>query len=417
MTRDLFDEPAERDESADRPADPPVSVGELVGRLRARLGIEFGHVCVAGEIGSLYRSRLGHWYFDLKDAAAQLRSVLFRSASDRLAFEPEEGMQVVARGRLDVYPERGVLQLVVEHLVPSGEGALRAAFEQMKRRLDAEGLFDPAHRRPLPQLPRRIGLVTSAGGAALHDFLRALQRRQLGGDVLLYDARVQGPAAWREVVRGLRLLDGWPGVDVIVLARGGGSLEDLWTFNREELVRAVFEAETPIVSAIGHEVDVVLTDLVADLRAPTPTAAAELVLPDGAALRARLGELRQRIASRQSDRLRELGWRLEALRRALVHPADRLDELGRRIAEARRRLLGAASAGNERLAARLGLARGRLDALSPLAVLGRGFSIARRVADGRILRASGDVAPGEEIRVDLARGALLASVTGEAERR
>lgn len=405
MTAPLFD--ARRGE--------PLSVGELVARLRARLGIEFGDVRVAGEIGSLHRSRLGHWYFDLKDPDAQLRAVLFRASAARLAFEPEEGMQVVARGRLDVYPERGALQLVVEGLAPSGEGALRAAFEQMKRRLEAEGLFDPSHRRPLPLLPRRIGLITSAGGAALLDFVRALRRRDAGGEVLLFDARVQGDTAWRDVARGLRLLDGWPGVDVIVLARGGGSLEDLWTFNREELVRAVFAAETPVVSAVGHEADVVLTDLVADLRAATPTAAAEVVLPDGAALRARLADLRRRVVSRQADRLRELSWRLEALRTALVHPADRLTELARRLGELRGRLVRAARAGSERRGAGLELASGRLHALSPQAVLGRGFSIARRVADGGILRASGDVARGEDIRVDLARGGLRATVVETAE--
>src|SRR5262245_20982161 len=231
-----------------RDSEPEVvlSVAELLELARENLRDGVGEVVVEGEIASLYRSRPGHLYFDLKDERAILRAVMFRG--DQLAelplergfLEPENGMLVRARGRLDVYPERGALQLIVRELRPCGEGLLRQTFERLRAALGAEGLFDPAHKKPLPFLPRRIGLVTSANGAAIHDFVRALRKRCRAAQLLVYDARAQGEGAWRELVRGLHLLASRPGVDVIVLARGGGSLEDLWNFNREEPVRAGF---------------------------------------------------------------------------------------------------------------------------------------------------------------------------------
>ncbi len=413
-----------------------LTVSELVERLREALFEEFGEVWVEGEIASLHRSRPGHFYFDLKDSDAQLRAVIFRRGASELAFEPEEGMQVRVRARPDIYAQRGSLQLVVSRLEPCGEGALRLAFEQMKMRLAAEGLFDPEHKQELPFLPRRIGLVTSQQGAAIHDFLRGLRRRFPAVEVLLYDARVQGEGAWREVVRGLHLLDTRPGVDVIVVTRGGGSIEDLWTFNREELVRAIFELRTPVVSAIGHEVDLVLTDLVADARAATPTSAAELVVPDAAALLREVSALGAQLTQRQRIRLQALRHRLESLSRGLVHPAQRLAELGRRLGDARARLFHAVDHERERdsirlshLGGRLGRAvqglqqrqgarvealGGRLQALSPLAVLGRGYGIVRRESDGAILKSSEQVRVGESIGVRLAQGALRASVTETA---
>ena len=330
---------------------------------------------------------------------------------ETLILEPENGMLVRARGRLDVYPERGALQLIVRELAPCGEGALRVAFERMRAELAAEGLFDPEHKKPLPFLPRRIGLVTSAQGAAIHDFVRALRRRCRAAELLVYDARVQGEGAWRELVRGLHLLAAQPGVDVIVLARGGGSLEDLWNFNREELVRAVFELETPVVSAVGHEVDWVLTDFVADARAATPTAAAELVAPDARALLQQLEALELRMAGLLRAQLRELAHRLRALRRGLVHPAQRLRELGPAPGRA-----AAAAAGGaalrvpERARARLAGLAGRLDALSPLAVLGRGYALAFRESDRSLLRDAAQVGAGDAILVRLARGRIRATV-------
>ena len=394
---------------------PVLQVGELVELVRGSLR-DWGEVVVEGEIASLFRSRIGHLYFDLKDESALVRAVMFRGDQWRLELEPLDGLLVRARGRLDVYPDRGSLQLIVSELAPRGDGALRVALERLRAALAAEGLFDATHKQPLPFLPARIGLVTSTQGAAIHDFLRALRQRCPAVEVVVYDARVQGEGAWRELVRGMHLLEAQAKVDVIVLARGGGSLEDLWNFNREELVRAVFELDTPVVSAVGHEVDWTLCDFVADVRAATPTAAAELVAPDAAALLLRIDTLERRGAQRVRGLLRELAHRLAALRRALVHPAQRLRELRRRVAELRLRLHGSVLRLHERRAARLAALAGHLDALSPLAVLGRGYALAFREADGQLLRAPAEVAAGDAILLRLARGRIRATVReSEAE--
>jgi exodeoxyribonuclease VII large subunit len=419
-------------EEVDTGGPPVLSVGEFVEQLRDFFDTEVGEVLIEGEVGSLHRSRPGHLYFDLKDDDAQLRCAMFRRSAQRLNFDPEEGMRVRARGRLDLYPARGTLQLIVEELKPAGEGELRAAFERLKQTLLAEGLFEPEHKQPLPSWPKRIGLVTSLAGAAVHDFLRGLRRRGAGVDVVVFDARVQGEGAWRELTRGLQAFDAREDIDVIVLARGGGSLEDLWNFNAEPLVRAVFAAETPVVSAIGHEVDFVLTDGVADVRAATPTAAAELVVPDSLEFQRTIAALESRLLRSQRHQLEQLASRVEVLRRGLVHPARRLAELGRRTAQARLRLVAATRAAHahadarvgaasgrlarasraaiERRRARLGALGGRLDALSPLAVLGRGYAIARGEAGG-ILRDASDVRSGEAVDVRLARGRIEATVT------
>ena len=424
-------------------AEPQVVVGvsELIDQLRDTLQESFGELWVEGEIGSLHVSRPGHIYFDLKDEDGQLRCVCFRNSARRLRFDPEEGMRVRARARPDIYHERGALQLLVEDLVPAGEGALRLQFEQLKQRLHADGVFDESHKRPLPAWPERrkalLRFVIVGGGPAVHDFVRGARRRAVPAEILIVDSRVQGEGAWREVVRGLHLLDADPRVQVIVLARGGGSLEDLWTFNREELVRAIFEVETPVVSAIGHEVDVVLSDLVADLRAATPTAAAELVLPDGVALARQIEELRARLLRRQRHSLERQRERLEGLRRGLVHPAERLAAQAQRLAAARARLGLAAGrglerrgslvtalernlgqglrGGLERRAGRLRTAGARLDALSPLAVLGRGYSVTRRSQGGAILRSHRDAPAGSDIDVRLSSGRLRATVTESRE--
>ena len=426
MTEPLFD-----------PEPVVLRVSDLVAELRGVLRKEFGEVWVEGEISGFHRSRPGHVYFDLVDEDGQLHCALFRRSAERVGFELDDGLQVRVRARLDVYPDRGSLQLIVDEVRPAGEGALRLAFERMRQRLLEEGLFDDEAKRALPFMPARIGLVTSIGGAAIHDFLRGLRQRGVSAEVVVVDARVQGEHAWREVVRGLHLLDAQPDVEVIVLARGGGSIEDLWTFNREELVRAVFELETPVISAIGHEVDIVLTDLVADARAATPTAAAALVAPDRAQLEDRVRALGLRLVRRQRARLDGWGQRLLALERGIVHPAQRIAELQRRVAAAsagldrgarsalegaRQRLARAhgrlapgARLRLERAAAQLGGLGGRLDALSPLAVLGRGYGIVRRERDGAILRSGEQVATGEDIRVRLAEGGLAARVTRRLE--
>ncbi|MFQ5697827.1 MAG: exodeoxyribonuclease VII large subunit [Myxococcota bacterium] len=419
------------------PGGAPVwSVSELLSALKRDLAA-LGECVVEGEISSLYRSRPGHLYFDLRDEESLLPAVLFRGSQRDLGFELQEGMQVRVRGRLDVYAVRGRLQLIASRVEPSGEGALRAAFERLKARLEAEGLFDPARKRALPFLPSCIGVVTSLGGAAIHDLLRGLRRRAVGAEILVFGCAVQGESAWREVIHGLQLLDAHEKVDVIVVTRGGGSIEDLWTFNREPVVRALAELQTPVVSAIGHEVDWVLSDLAADARAATPTAAAELLLPDGRELSERVRGLERRMATHTRRVLAALEQRLQGLRRGLIHPSERLDALGDRLGAAARRLPRAARRGLEVgqgrlapipgrlrrvLAARLerserqlAAAGGRLQALSPLAVLGRGYAIARREADGAILVRAAQVEPGESIRLRLARGELRARVRSRRE--
>lgn len=414
-----------------------VGVSELIAEMRRLLASELGELWVEGEVASLHRSRPGHLYFDLKDETGQIHCAMFRRSAEGMAFDLEEGMLVRAWAHPDIYAARGSLQLIVEELKPAGEGALRMAFERLKRRLLEEGIFDPENKVPVPGSPARIGVVTSSQGAAIHDLIRGLRRRRAAADLVLFDARVQGDGAWRELVRGLHLLDADPSIEVIVLTRGGGSIEDLWNFNREELVRAIFEAKTPVVSAIGHEVDLVLTDLVADARASTPTAAAELVAPDGDALAEDVRGLERRLLDRQRQVVDLARGRLDGLRRGLVHPAarltqhaDRVRELLERIARASgqallgrttaldrlSRSLGAAVVGStERRMGLLGALGGRLDALSPLAVLGRGFALARRSEDGAILRQSSDAPVGTLIDVKLARGSLQAEVARELE--
>ncbi len=367
-----------------------IGVSDLVALLRETFEDAFSDLWVEGEVGSLHRSRPGHLYFDLKDEAAQLRCAMFRGAASRLEFELEDGMRIRVHAKVDLYPERGSLQLIVSRVQAAGEGALRLAFERLKARLAEEGLFDPAHKQAIPEEPRRIGLVTSLQGAAVHDFLRALKVRQADADVLAVDARVQGEEAWREIVRGLHLLDAQPEVDVIVLTRGGGSLEDLWTFNREEVVRCLFELQTPVISAIGHEVDFVLTDAVADMRAPTPTAAAALVAPDGAALHQRLLALGERLQRAQHARLRDARQRLAVLRVGLAQPA-------------------------RAFRAQLNTLSAKLNALSPLAVMGRGFSIASRESDGQVLQSATDVSVGDEVGIRLLRGRLRTAVVAVQE--
>ncbi|HQR52883.1 MAG TPA: exodeoxyribonuclease VII large subunit, partial [Burkholderiales bacterium] len=325
-------------------AAPPVrevfSVSRLNREARALLERGLGTVWLEGEISNLSRPGSGHWYFSLKDAAAQVRCAMFRQRNLLVRFPVKDGAQVLARGRVSLYEARGEFQLVIEHLEEAGEGALRRRFEELKQRMQAEGLFDAQHKQPLPALPRRIGVVTSPTGAAIRDILHVLRRRFPAIPVLIYPVAVQGEAAPREIVQALGLAAARRECDVLIVARGGGSLEDLWAFNDEAVARAIFACPIPVVSGVGHEVDVTIADFVADERAPTPSAAAERVVPDraewlrslaatyrrlGLAMRRRLGDQRQALLQREQ-------------RLARVHPgvvlrqhAQRLDELEGRL--------------------------------------------------------------------------------------
>ena len=439
-----------------------LTVSQLTEQLRAVVEERFPAVWVEGEISNFRLYGSGHAYFTLKDEAAQLRAVLFRNRTRRLRFEPRDGQHVLAFGSLEVYAQRGEYQLVVELLEPRGLGALQLAFEQLKARLETEGLFAEARKRPLPRFPRRIGIVTSPSGAAVRDILRIIGRRFAGPSIVIAPARVQGEGAAPEIAAGIADLNALGDIDVIIVGRGGGSLEDLWAFNEETVARAIAGSKVPVISAVGHEVDVTIADFAADVRAPTPSAAAELVVREKRAVVETLVDLRRRLegaVGRRLDRERE---RLASLagRRVLSHPARPLRDLERRVDDALRRLRHAATATQRRAAHRvdvataglrgagpfarlaggrqrldhldtklqgemaralarpqhrLGALVGRLDSLSPLAVLGRGYSLTRTPV-GEIVRDAAQVAAGGTVEVLLARGQLECRVERTKER-
>lgn len=392
----------------------PYSVGALNQHIRSLLAADrvLSAVSVRGEISNFVAHRSGHLYFTLKDEESQLRAVMFRSAAATLRFLPTNGMRVTVRGRVEVYQRDGTYQIYVASMQPDGLGALWLAYEQLKGRLEQEGLFDPAHKQPLPRYPRRIGVVTSPVGAAIRDILHVTARRFPLAAVYLYPALVQGEGAEASLCRALDYLDRSGLVDVIIIGRGGGSLEDLFAFNGESLARRIYACHTPVISAVGHETDFTICDFVADLRAPTPSAAAELAVPDQQELLLRLDETAERV-DRAMDRL--LQWRGERIRQlrerldrqspaALLGAAtERLQGQEQALLRAYRQLLGAAES-------RLALQAGKLQTLSPLAVLQRGYGIAT-AADGRTLDSIGRAAVGDDIHLRLADGVLAATVT------
>jgi exodeoxyribonuclease VII large subunit len=438
------------------------TVSQLTEKLRGLLEEKFPMVWVEGEISNFKVYGSGHAYFTLKDAGAQIRAVLFRNRARRIRFEPGDGLHVLAMGSVEIYPQRGEYQLVVELLEPRGLGALQLAFEQLKARLAAEGLFDERRKRPLPRYPRSIGIVTSPSGAAIRDMLRVIGRRFGELHIVLAPCRVQGDGAAEEIAQGIRDLNAFGAVDVIIVGRGGGSLEDLWAFNEEAVARAIVASKAPVISAVGHEVDVTIADFVADLRAPTPSAAAELVVREKQALVDAVADLRHRLHRAIGRRLEQERRRATALagRRVLTDPARPLRDWHRRVDDARTRLTRAmdhylrraahrfelATAGlrsasprarlardrhrHERLEGRLRaealrvlearrhrlrIAAGRLDSLSPLAVLGRGYSLTR-TPDGGVVRSARQVAPGQDVKVLLQEGELDCRVTATKER-
>lgn len=376
--------------SAAKDAAPPArSVTEVVASVNRALGSDPGLVSawVKGEVSGFKRASSGHWYFDLKDETALLNAAMFKGANQRVRFEPHDGMEVLVRGKVSVYPLRSSVQVVVEEMRPVGLGELALRFEQLRRRLEAEGLFDPRRKRPIPEHPRRVGIVTSLQAAALRDLVRVATERHPGIQLLVYNARVQGEGAAQEVARAIARLNEEGGCDVLIVGRGGGSVEDLWAFNEEAVVRAVVASRIPVVSAVGHESDVTLCDLAADLRAATPSNAAELVVPDAEALLDTLDELETRAVG--------------ALDRLVPDLRQRVDGLAERAGDAVRR-------GHAREKDLLGARAARLHALSPLAVLGRGFAVAKK--DGRLLRSVDDAPPGTDVEVVLKDGRLDATV-------
>lgn len=389
-----------------------LTVTQLTAQLKGTVEECFSSVWVAGEISNFSQPQSGHAYFTLKDDAAQLRAVLWKTTAARLKLRLHDGLEVVCHGRLDVYPPRGSYQLVIDQLQPKGMGALELALRQLREKLQKEGLFDRERKRPLPRFPRRIGVVTSPTSAAVRDFLQVLGRRWAGVETLIFPARVQGDCAADEIVEAIGLANRvCPSLDVLVLARGGGSLEDLWCFNEESVVRAIAASRVPTVSAIGHEIDVTLADLAADVRALTPSEAAERVAPaaeDVADLVRGLGmRLRMALASRYAHARQ----RLDALasRPALARPKDGVLMRARRIDELSVRLHAAARSVVRDRRGSLAAVAGKLDALSPLGVLGRGYSLTYG-GDERLITSADQLRVGQQIITRLARGRITSRV-------
>ncbi|KAA6184464.1 exodeoxyribonuclease VII large subunit [Thiohalocapsa marina] len=433
------------------------SVSRLASEVRAVLEGSFPLLWVRGEISNLSRPASGHIYFSLKDEGAQVRCAMFRHKRRLLSFEPANGTQVLLRARVGLYEPRGDFQLVVEHMEAAGEGALRLQLERLKQRLAAEGLFNAAHKRPLPPFPRQVGLITSASGAAVHDLLTVLRRRLPLLPVLIYPVPVQGDDAAGAMVEALGLANRRADCDLLILARGGGALEDLMAFNDEALVRAIRASAIPVLTGIGHEVDITLADLAADQRGATPSAAAELAVPSAEQLMQRLDVLQARLFAAQRRRLDDAGRRIDRSIRhlRLLHPMARLQQLAQRLDQCEFRLktatltrLGVATAAlaasrgrllratprwavesyqarvhtlDERLrhaaarllperAERLSALAHRLDALSPLSTLARGYAIVRRTDSGEVVRNADAVPDGAHITVTCQQGELTARV-------
>lgn len=388
------------------------SVSELTAELKALLENTFTGVWVEGEISNFKHHTSGHMYFTLKDDRGQLRAVMFRGSNRGLQFRPEDGLAVIVFGNVTIYEPRGEYQIYVEYMEPKGLGALQLAFEQLKTRLEAEGLFDPARKRPIPLLPKKIGLVTSPSGAAIRDILQIIHRRFANVQVLIFPVRVQGEGAAAEIVEGIESLNKRGDLDVLIVARGGGSIEDLWAFNEEVVARAIYASQTPVISAVGHETDFTIADFVADVRAPTPSAAAELVISRKAELSQRVDDLFSRLVNHMRYRAERSGERLRSLERhlRLLSPLER-------VKRQRERLRDGALALQSSMSHRLALWRGdlrtaaaRLDSLSPLAILARGYSVCRRLPDLNILTRAASVAEGGRVEVLLHQGGLICRV-------
>jgi exodeoxyribonuclease VII large subunit len=449
---DLFDQPA-----SSPPQRDVYSVTRLNQEARGLLERGIGTIWLEGELSNLARPASGHWYFSLKDPSAQVRCAMFKQRNRLQRFSPRDGQQVLLRARVSLYEPRGDYQLIVEQMEEAGVGRLQQLFEQMRDKLAAEGLFDPAHKKPLPDHPRRIGVITSPSGAAIRDVLHVLARRYPAAEVIVYPVPVQGAGAALKIAQMLRIADDRAECDVLLLVRGGGSLEDLWAFNEEAVARALFACNTPVVSGVGHEIDSSIADFAADARAPTPSAAAEMVSPDGPALLAQVARLSQRLHGLLGQQLHSGRQQLDRLGQRLAnqHPQRQLNQRAQRIDELEQRLRRAIGHRQQQLGARLQrshaallrhspeqtLARNSarvslleqrlhsairqrqqqaeqrwqtasraLHAVSPLATLSRGYAILEQ-ADGGIVRDASEVQPGDRLDARLGKGRLALQVT------
>jgi exodeoxyribonuclease VII large subunit len=399
-------------------AQQTLTVAQLTAQIKNSLEGEFPSVWVVGEISNYSRPQSGHSYFTLKDDQAQIRAVMWRSAAAKLKFALADGLDVVCHGHIDVYAPRGSYQLVIDQLQPKGVGALELALRKLREKLAAEGLFDPARKRKLPAFPRKVAFVTSPTGAAIHDFLQVLRRRWRGVDVLVIPARVQGEGAVQEIVAGIRLANRLsPRPDVLIVGRGGGSLEDLWSFNEEPVVRAIAASKIPTVSAVGHEIDVTLADLAADVRALTPSEAAERIVPAAEEISARVRAYHSRLRHAAHRRVMWLRARYDGIaaqrpfRRPfdLIHDRNRsLDELALHGNSAMRRQM-------REYEGRLATIAGKIDSLSPLAVLARGYTITQDNQSGAVIRAARRLRIGQSIVTRFSEGSAISKIEAVEE--
>ncbi len=394
----------------DAPRKPIISVSDLNRRVRALVEGEIEPLWVGGELSNVKQPASGHWYFTLKDAGAEVNCALFRGRAQYLDFKPENGQKVEAFGRVTLYEPRGSYQLVVELLRKGGLGALFEAFEKLKAKLDAEGLFDPARKRGLPAFPRAIGVVTSPAAAALRDVVTTLKRRAPMIPVIVYPTPVQGGGAGASIARAIETANARAECDVLLVCRGGGSLEDLWSFNEEVVARAIVASRIPVVSGVGHETDFSIADFAADARAPTPTAAAAMASPDREALLADLEASRRRLARATRRSIEVAMQRLDLAARRLLTPAERLARHGGRVAELAQRLAVSVARLVRDRRAQLASAAAGLAHLDPTRVLARGYAIVRN-AQGAVVRTSAQVEAGETVEMRFAEGAADATVT------
>ena len=389
-----------------------LTVSELTAGIKTLLEEAFPQVSVSGEISNYKRHSSGHAYFSLKDDRSQLRCVMWRSANRKLNFEPEDGMEVLALGVLSIYEVQGQYQLVARELKPVGAGALQAAFERLKAMLEKEGLFREEQKQPLPSFPERVGVVTSASGAAIRDIIQVLRRRAPWVSIILRPSPVQGEGAAAEIAAAIEEMNAYGELDVLIVGRGGGSVEDLWAFNEESVVRAVFASRIPVVSAVGHETDFTLTDFASDHRAPTPSGAAEIVVRDLRELKDRSDAVLRRLCGSMTgyvDRYRQrVATAVSSF--GLRRPVDQIAQYAQYTDELTRRLAEQCFHGQETRVQRVSGLAGRLQALSPLSVLERGFAVCHRASDGRVVRDADELRVDDRVNVRLRKGEAICRV-------
>ena len=394
------------------PLSKALTVSQLTAKLKGVMESSFRFVWVSGEISNCKQASSGHVYFTLKDEGAQLAAIVWRGTAQKLRFQLKDGLKVLAAGPIQLYETRGQYQLIAEQLEPQGIGALELAFRQLQRKLEAEGLFDQDRKRPWPLFPKRIALITSPSGAAVRDMLQVISRRWPRANVIIVPVPVQGAEAAPQIANALRTVHLIPDVDVVICGRGGGSLEDLWAFNEELVARAIFDCQVPVISAVGHEIDVTIADLVADKRALTPSEAAELVVPLESDIRLLLERVRQRLTTALQYQAQRARFQVERLAEhpRLARPLDRIHELQSEVDDLDERMRRAMQRRVESSRQQLGTISASLNALSPLAVLDRGYSLTKRLSDGNLIRDVNNLKVGDRISTLVASGSLISEV-------